>query len=353
MSQAESKSRSVGLDLMRFVAVVMVIYAHANMFPSTRKFFVVGYHSFFDALYTLRTGAWVGVDLFFVLSGFLISGLMFKELAQTGTISVGRFLIRRGFKIYPPFWVMILVTVIRMWCSGATVSLKTLLTELFFLQNYVVGPPPTYVGTFWGITWSLAVEEHFYFMLAGLFYILKKRAGPGRAANIQALPKLFLWVAIGCTVARFITWLFVPNEPKTMIWFLRATHVRMDALFFGVLLSYYWHNRWDETFKARLAANRWVFAVAGLALLFPAIYEHEEWFRIIGFVFTYLGAGYLLMCFLSLDRSPCNLCIRWMAWLGKHSYSVYLWHILAGTWLLPFVTSSSNPSIWWAGRLIF
>ena len=141
-----------------------------------------------------------------------------------------------------------------------------------------------------------------------------------------------------------------------MIWFLRATHVRMDALFFGVLLSYYWHNRWDETFKTRLAARRWVFAFAGLALLFPAIYEHEEWFRIFGFVSTYLGAGYLLMCFLSLDRSPCNFCIRWTAWLGKHSYSVYLWHILAGTWLLPFVTfkfKSLNMVGWTVNLLIY
>jgi len=337
------KPRSLGLDLMRFLAVGMVIYAHANMFPATRKFFLEGYSPICDALYVMRTGAWVGVDLFFVLSGFLISGLLFKELAKTGTISVGRFLIRRGFKIYPPFWGMILATVIGLWCSGGVVSVQTLLTELLFLQNYVIGPAPTYVGSFWGITWSLAVEEHFYFLLAGLFFWLKIRAGSGRAVNIQVLPKLFLWVATGCLLARLITWALVIDQAKTMIWFTRATHVRMDALFFGVLLSYYWHNRWDEVFKAKLLAKRWLFAFAGLALLFPAIYEHEAWFRIVGFNFTYLGAGYLLIFFLSFDRSPGSLCIRFMAWLGKHSYSVYLWHILAGSWLLPYVTFKFKP----------
>ena len=55
-----------------------------------------------------------------------------------------------------------------------------------------------------------------------------------------------------------------------MIWFLWATHARMDALFFGTLLSYLWHVRWDEAYKAKLLAKRWVFAFASSALLFPA-----------------------------------------------------------------------------------
>ena len=354
--QTDSKPRSVGLDLMRFIAVCMVLYSHVGLFPSTRKFFIPGYGWFYDALYTLHQGTWVGVDLFFVLSGFLVSGLLFRELARTGTVSTGRFLIRRGFKIYPSFWMMLLVTVIGVWWYNGSVPLRTLLTELFFLQNYVVGPPPTYNATFWVITWSLAVEEHFYFMLAGLFYILKKRAGPNRALNIHVLPKLFLWVGVGCLLARLITCSLVPCEPKYWNWVLKATHIRMDALFFGVLLSYYWHHRWDEAFKARLLAKRWLFAGAALALLFPAIYRSEEWFLIFGFVSTYVGAGYMLISFLAFDRSPCNPCIRGMAWLGKHSYSVYLWHMLAGSWLLPFVTfkfKSLNVAGWTINLLIY
>lgn len=276
----------------------------------------------------------MAIDLFFVLSGFLISGLLFQEAKKTGTISVSRFLVRRGFKIYPPFWVMLIGTMIGLWCIGSPISLRTLLIELCFVQNYTLGPPPTYVSSFWGVTWSLGVEEHFYFALAGVFYLLKRRAGPNGKINFDILPKLFVWVAAGCLLARFLTWAFIPFTPQTMIWYQRATHVRVDAIFFGVLLSYFWHNRWDEAFKAKLMSQRWLFLLGAAALLFPAIWLDSDWFRIFGYNFTYLGSGYLLVALLSLDRTPSGIILRSMASLGRHSYSVYLWHMLAAAWIL-------------------
>ncbi|NJM15178.1 MAG: acyltransferase [Bacteroidales bacterium] len=79
--------RIKGFDFLRFVAVVLVIYRHS------------------DSIGTLNFIGWVGVDLFFVLSGFLVSGLMFKEYKKTGGVKIKRFLMRRAFKIYPPFYV--------------------------------------------------------------------------------------------------------------------------------------------------------------------------------------------------------------------------------------------------------
>ena len=77
--------RNESLDVLRCVAVLLV----------------VGYHMPYYRLWG-RIG-WIGVDLFFVLSGFLISGLLFREFRDTGSIDVKRFLIRRGLKIYPSF----------------------------------------------------------------------------------------------------------------------------------------------------------------------------------------------------------------------------------------------------------
>ena len=84
--------RNKRLDILRCVAILMVIAHHSNSFPILTK---VG---------------WVGVDLFFVLSGFLISGLLYSEFKKRQTISVGRFFIRRGLKIYPAFYILLLLT---------------------------------------------------------------------------------------------------------------------------------------------------------------------------------------------------------------------------------------------------
>src|SRR3954452_19313690 len=88
--------RNQALDLLRGIAVLLVVVSHYSValpHPSV----------------LLETG-WVGVDLFFVLSGFLISGLLFSEFEKTGTINLKRFWIRRGFKIYPPFYALIGLT---------------------------------------------------------------------------------------------------------------------------------------------------------------------------------------------------------------------------------------------------
>src|SRR5262249_45088549 len=78
----------------------------------------------------------LGVDLFFVLSGFLVSGLLFREYLSRGRADVGRFLIRRGFKIYPAFYVFIALTVVLRIRLGDSLTLPQILSEALFVQNY-------------------------------------------------------------------------------------------------------------------------------------------------------------------------------------------------------------------------
>ncbi len=101
------------IDFLRGLAVIMVLFRH---FPFT--------------YYTITMG-WIGVDLFFVLSGFLVSGLLFSEYQKFGNIRIRLFLIRRGFKIYPLFYIFILSTVICDLLSGTQISKSKLLSELF------------------------------------------------------------------------------------------------------------------------------------------------------------------------------------------------------------------------------
>src|SRR4051794_29454248 len=87
------KPRNMNLDVLRGVAILLVLGRHFDYFP----------------LWT-RVG-WAGVDLFFVLSGFLISGLLFEEWKRTGSINIKRFYIRRALKLYPAFYALLLVTI--------------------------------------------------------------------------------------------------------------------------------------------------------------------------------------------------------------------------------------------------
>src|SRR6185437_728119 len=107
------------IDFLRGIAIILVLFRHHALFS-----------------FTVKMG-WIGVDLFFVLSGFLISNMLFKELKKTGKINAGNFLIRRAFKIYPVFYAFIILTIATQLLIGDKISLWKLTGELLFLQNYM------------------------------------------------------------------------------------------------------------------------------------------------------------------------------------------------------------------------
>ena len=110
------------IDILRAFAILGVLFRH----------------SIIDTWYS-RPG-WAGVDLFFVLSGFLVSGLLFNEFKKSGQVNIKRFLIRRGFKIYPAFYIFLLVALIteKYWFR-VNYPLQNILSELFFMQSYFNG----------------------------------------------------------------------------------------------------------------------------------------------------------------------------------------------------------------------
>ncbi len=296
------------IDILRALAVLLVMGRHLTPCPAEAS------HLLHQATRVWFQGGWVGVDLFFVLSGFLVSGLLFREYEKHRELHIGNFLIRRGFKIYPPFWVLILVTVMVAVPSHQELPRHAVVSELLFLQNY--GP------SLWNHTWSLAVEEHFYLLLAaGLFCLAKYRA----VQPFAAVPMAFVCVAVLCLVLRVHLAGHDLYRHKTH---LLPTHLRLDSLFFGVLLSYFFH-RYPIRFMSVASRFRYLLFAVGILLLLPAFcfpLETTPFISTYGFSLFYLGSGCLLAAALG-GGTPGSRIASAMAYIGSHSYSIYLWHM--------------------------
>jgi peptidoglycan/LPS O-acetylase OafA/YrhL len=248
----------------------------------------------------------------------LISGLLFREWIQTGTFNIRRFYARRALKIYPGFYAMLALTLLidRFIIPGIPsypITRTRLLAELTFTQNYL--------GSIWGQTWSLAVEEHFYLLLPLLLWCMHKR---NTSRPFQCLPTVFLCVSVGELILRLlIGWNLsnVTDEPR----YGMATHLRTDGLIFGVALRYlYDFERAKFRQYARSNAGTFlsvlgVFGAAVIGLPNPVMHTF-------GYTFLSLGFG-LLLCRV-VDASP-NRLLAPLARLGYYSYSIYLWHAWA------------------------
>ncbi|MGV3722814.1 MAG: acyltransferase family protein [Actinomycetota bacterium] len=298
------------LDVLRGVALLLVMGRH--------MYVTAAWH---------RLG-WLGVHLFFVLSGFLVAGLLFREHQRTGRLDIRRFLIRRAFKIYPSFWLLLAVTLPLAYLSPVRPTPTQLASELLFLQSYVPG--------YWMHTWSLAVEEHFYLLLAGsLMLLLRLR----RTADPFALiPCVTLAIGIACLAARVATTASAPFQHYTHVF---PTHLRLDALSFGVCLSYWFHLHRDAwaLFMKRHVTRLWLLSLVCLAPL-TAFEITTGWFVItVGMTVGYVGIGALLMAAVYSEslaappgRGVGHVVGRVLAWLGRNSYGIYLWHLAVAVW---------------------
>ena len=332
---AKPASRLVALDALRAIAVVLVLGRHlVNVDREIPPLLA-------SVLTAWRSFGWMGVDLFFVLSGFLVSGLLFAEYRDRGELRPWRFLGRRAFKIYPGFYFLLVVS---WFWVGTSQNAPLFLREALFVQNYL--------GFVWNHTWSLAVEEHFYFGLAALlWFIARFGAKPNPFEGLPKLALLVFTVVFSLRVQQFAEFPYG--------YLLLPTHFRIDALLFGTVLAYYatFHH---ERFATWIRRFRWRIGVASAVLLVPCVLlplENGFIVNTVGLTTNYLGFGGLVALAATAEGPRLSSwLVSSLAWLGRHSYSVYLWHsavsMLTAAFLPRFIGWPASIAAYLVGSIV-
>ena len=295
-------SRRLDLDVVRGVAIALALGWHFSRESSGNVVL--------DALqWPGHRFGWAGVDLFFVLSGFLMGRLVLKERARTGRFDGRRFTARRLLRLWPVLYVFLAVHAV----LGSDPASSYLWQNALHVQNYA--------GTSLAHLWSLAVEEHFYLLLALLFPLFARRRG-----SVRPLVGVLLAVLVGSLALRGIAVAAGVGDVQLQ-W---RTHFRMDALAAGVLLAVVRVHA-PAAFD-RLLRWRWLWAVATAAGIYVLAHVGKigALGATLGYTVAYLtGAAFLLLLHGAAWVQWAGWLTRPVAALGRYSYGIYIWHVFA------------------------
>ncbi len=305
--------RLPGLDLLRAIAVVWVMLFHSYLVGGLGP----------DFKWLERYG-WMGVDIFFVLSGFLIGRQVLAPLARGERLSFGAFYARRAWRILPAFAVVLVIYLafpdwrespgMAPWWQFATFSMNLLVdydTQRAFSH-----------------AWSLCVEEHFYLVFPALAWCLTRR--PSAAVVVG----LCVFVVLAGIAWRGGVWLYDYKLDPPRNWFVEdiyyPTWTRLDGLLMGVVLATVavyrpqWWQRMGERGNAFL-----VLGVAGMALAF---WLFRERVGLLGNTIGWPVMSASIACLVVAGASARSWIGRWAVpgagWIAAISYSLYLSHKL-------------------------
>ncbi len=241
--------RVFGLDVMRALAILIVVDAHSTVALKEYYDGAFWHHLLPD-----------GVELFFVLSGFLIGGILIRTYEKNGRFDGGlllNFWTRRWFRTLPNYYLvltgLIALAVGRAWRSGLHHSLPAkdeLIKYYLFLQNFA-----RYVPDFFPETWSLAIEEWSYITLPLILWVLHTLM-PTRWPRQRIVLIAILLIIVGTNIGRFVAAVLTPISAGEL-GFRGIVVTRLDAISYGVLAAYvkhYFPSFWtNDRTRSRLA----------------------------------------------------------------------------------------------------
>jgi peptidoglycan/LPS O-acetylase OafA/YrhL len=337
------------LDVIRGIAVLLVMLHHI-LLPAAQICTNEFMRLVSAVLAFIKVGGWVGVDMFFVLSGFLVSGLLFKDYKLTQKVHGWNFLIRRGFKIYPTLYVFLLVTfIVDMVLHHFGLSINevagskyswikreylTFASDALFLDNYLGGR--------WQQTWSLDIEEAFYLILTLFFILLLKF----KKFNFKSIFVFYIFLLVFGIAARAYSYLHHPMDDINA--HFEKTHFRLDSMLMGVMLSYLFHFHKEkldffQNNKLLLATLSIVYLLSNF--IFPR--ENNAWVSVVSLAINPFCFATLIILAIHSTKKLFNSAT--LSFIGRISYALYLWHGLALDFLVtyfPFNKSILNYTIY-------
>ncbi|TSD64934.1 acyltransferase [Inquilinus sp. KBS0705] len=303
-----------GLDHLRAFAISFVVIFHYQSF---------GHPNWVN---TLGSFGWTGVDLFFVLSGFLISSQLFAELSNSQTISLKNFFVKRSFRILPGYW-LVLAIYYFIPAFREREALPPIWKHLTFTQN--IGLNIATGGTF-SHAWSLCVEEQFYLLLPLALLLIYRKLLLRKGAYILALIAL-----LGFAIRAF-SWyhLVTPHQGADdffRYWYMYIYYPiynRLDGLLMGIAVSALLH--YQPVIAKKIAKyGNWLLPL-GLAILAFAYWlcidQHSYQGTIFGFPVVALGYGAIVLCAVSGG----SVLYKYKSFITEKlaglSYGIYLIH---------------------------
>ena len=311
-----------GLNSLRFFAAFFVVISHANI-----SMIKLGIYPQYNVAFLNKGGD--AVDFFFTLSGFLITYLLFWEIKETQTVSIRNFYIRRILRIWPLYFLIVLIGFIIMgviypWMYHQVYfdfpPWKGLLFFLFFLPNYAA---KYYMVGLLNPLWSIGVEEQFYLFWAPFIKITRK----------YLLPSILLFL-IGSTIFylavefdRFENLSYLKNFFLTQKFYAMAT----GSLFAYIL--FHFKDIYNKSFLASqyFQAFIWILIIGHYLFGFP--FSESIFFKIsLSYIY-----GLLILQISSAEKKLIQLERPVLIYLGSISYGIYMFHMLVD-YFLRFMT---------------
>ncbi|MCH2489737.1 MAG: acyltransferase [Flavobacteriales bacterium] len=311
------KKRNVGLDLARTIAILLVLFAHtrwiSDHYPTTVD-------------YAMRLSGTIGVEVFFIISGFLIGKIILREIQQPefSFSNIKKFLFRRWFRTFPNYYLLLFVNIV-VWYSIYGALPQQLYRYFLYIQNVTDTSLP-----FYRVSWSLAVEQFSYiigpFLLYGLIYFFPKK----NRNTFYLYVTIFIILCFSATKVYFyytetLTDIVDWNESirKVLIY-------RLDVVYYGFLLRYFYNTK-----RAWLLRHKKPLLLIGLAIIMMLhvfrvplgiTVANSPAFMIILYLPINSLAIACLMPYLDTMKIRSKSVVTFVTTISLISYSLYLLH---------------------------